>query len=152
MERGCRRACGLPYRLNAQLCPPTGLRMLCQLPQPTGTSPNFWTSQACASPAPPSGNFPFITNYPSSESLQQGLRLGHLHVSGPAQHRCQNPATRPSVSLVGHGGQQGGAHSHPERPHLRPLPGRSLLVLNPRYEFIVLLFTFFLEGGVRWRN
>lgn len=52
------------------------------------------------------------------------------------------------MSLVGHGGQQGGAQSHPERLRLRPLPGRSLLVLNPRYEFIVLLFPFFLEDAV----
>ena len=47
-------------------------------------------------------------------------------------------------------GRKKGQSLPPGCPGLRAGPRRSLLILNPRYE--LLLFTFFLEGGVKWRN
>lgn len=121
--------CRLMLRRRPQTTWPPQGQGFCQ------AGPSFWK------PA-----FGSLLSYPPSDSLWQAPRPGHLPVSGPAQHRCPNPAaSRPSVH-----------HQHvvdrtlvSECPGLRALPGRRRLAPNPGDAFSLSLFTFFLEGEIQ---
>ena len=109
------------------------------LPQPTGIGPTSWPPQGsrffsswfCLPLVPLSRNFPF--SLPTYTSF---THLGHLRVLGPAQRRCQSPATRPSIpsSRMQHTGRRkrhsltGGVGVSCSQGHSWKLP--SILTLN----------------------
>lgn len=127
-ERGYGRACSLPSRTNAQLCPSTVLLMLCHLPQPTGIGATFWPPQESPFSADPVPLRPLLVtllpvspNYSCSEPHGARTASGPLH-SGACPAQVPESCHQTISSIIQDVRDRREEQSHPECPGPRTFP------------------------------